>query len=97
MCEVECRGRIGGQTAEVDLNAGDAGWFRWTDAESRLLPDEKARVDGDVEVRMVRDVWGGVTVKMSFVWPRRAKEMGWTVPSADVRLTRVTQRDGVLS
>jgi len=97
ICEVECRGRIGGQTAEVDLGAGDAGWFRWTDAESRLLPDEKARVDGDVEVRMVRDVWGGVTVKMSFVWPRRAKEMGWTVPSADVRLTRATQRGGVLS
>jgi hypothetical protein len=25
ICEVECRGRIEGQTAEVDLGAGDAG------------------------------------------------------------------------
>lgn len=96
VCEVQCRGRMGGSTAEMNLEKGDVGRFKWTDAEAKMLPDERTRIHGEVEVWMVRDVWGGVSVRTAFDWPKRAREVGWTVPSPDVRVTRVAQRRSVL-
>jgi len=76
--------------SRVNLSLPSIGTFRWTDGSASLLP-RSGRIEGDVNVKMARDTWGGVSQSIAFEWPKRAVEVGFFVPSGNVRIVRATK------
>lgn len=89
-CEVTC---VGSTRAEGLANTAlpSIGSLHWTD-DDELQPFEAKLpiIDGDVQVRLMRDSWGLVSMHIDFAWPKRASEIGFSIPSPDVRLDKAT-------
>jgi len=81
---------------QVDVASPDIGNFSWkSDGPSAI--SEPGRMNTDVTVKVVKDTWGVLTQHITFVWPKRAAEVGFIVPSKTVRIQRVTKAGTALA
>lgn len=102
LCEITCPAANltlpveTGRTVEIAPDTNTIGTFSWTDDHSQLLPERVGEINGNVNVLVERDVWGGLTMHIRLPWPTRTTEVGFTIPSSDVRLVRATSRGGAV-
>lgn len=88
-CEVTCTGSILDQQI-LETALSSIGTFSWIDEDSQPFTESPAPIQGDVDVRLVKDPWGLMSMLIAFTWPKRATEVGFAIQSSDLRLVKAT-------
>ena len=90
-CTVVCsKASLAANSGRLDFSAPSIGTFQWADGDVPLAV-RPGSIDGDVVVRIAKDTWGATSLNTTFIWPKRATEVGFIIPSESVRVVRATR------